>query len=183
MTVEEIFSKIGSHMKQGLVYHEEFARAYDYLYLRGYARCQDYHYMEESCSYRYFSHYYATHYFKLLVIENTEPPKIIPETWYKYTTKAVDTGTKRNAVKELMEKWVEWEQSTKKLYQEMRQELIAIGEVAAALYIDTLIEDVTKELRHAEKQYINLETIGYDIVEIIDAQEALYKKYTKKLGW
>ena len=96
---------------------------------------------------------------------------------------AVDVGTKRNAIRELMTKWIDWERSTKKLYQEMRHELASLNEFAAASYIDELINDVSAELRHAEKKFIYLETIGYDIVLIVDHQEELYKKYKKKLGW
>jgi hypothetical protein len=29
---------------------------------------------------------------------------------------AIDTGTKRRLIKDLMTKWVEWEKKTKKLY-------------------------------------------------------------------
>ena len=183
MTIEEIFNTIGNHMWEGIMYHDEMAKAYDFLGLHGYAQCQNYHYIEESNGYRHLSHYYAIHYFKLLQIENVQRPKLIPESWYKYTTMAVDTGTKRNAIKELMTKWVDWEKSTKKLYQEMRQELIAIGEVAAATYIEKYIEDVTSELWHAEKKLLQLETIGYDIVTIITHQEDIYNKYKKKLRW
>jgi len=95
---------------------------------------------------------------------------IIPEAWYKYTTMAVDVNTKRSAVKDMMGKWVKWEQDTKKLYQEMRQELCTLGEVAAALEIDCFIKDVDDELVHAEKKFIKLETIGYDIGTIISWQ-------------
>ena len=65
----------------------------------------------------------------------------------------------------------------------MRQELINLGEVAAALYIDKYICDVDKELCHAQKKLNKLETIGYDINFIISWQEDLIKKYKKKLGW
>ena len=183
MTIEEIFNKIASHMKEGIAYHDEMAQAYYFLGLRGYAACQEYHFFEETYSYKCLSRYYAKHYYKLLVIENIEKPKIIPDTWYKYTTMAVDIGTKRNSIKDLMNKWVEWERSTKKLYQEMRQELDALNELAAAQFIDTLIADVSKELRHAERKLLMLDTIGYDIVEIAQEQEELYHKYKKKSGW
>ena len=183
MTIEEIFNKLASHMCEGVKYHDEMARAYDYLGLYGLSKCHIHHAIEEKQGYLCLSHYYMTHYFKLLQLENLPESKLIPETWYKYTTQAVDSGTKRNAVKELMEKWVSWEQETKKLYQEMRQELIQLGEVASALYIDQCICDVTKELCHAQKKLIKLETLGYDIGFIIKWQESLYKKYKKKLGW
>ena len=183
MTVEEIFNKLASHMVEGIMYHDDFAKAYDFLGLRGYARCHDYHHIEEECGYRCLSHYYATHYFKLLQLEPLTQPSIIPESWYKYSTQAVDSGTKRNAVKELMNKWVEWEKSTKQLYQEMRQELTTMGEIAAAIRLDEYICDVSSELHNAEKMLLRLEAINYDLVAIMDLQDKLHKKYKKKIGW
>ena len=183
MTIEEIFNKLAAHMCEGVKYHDEMARAYDFLGLWGLAKCHVSHSVEEKCGLSCLSHYYATHYFKLLQIEEPAAPKLIPDSWYKYSTQAVDAGTKRNAVKDLMNKWVEWEQSTKKLYQEMRTELCNIGEIAAALYLDKYICDVTKELCHAQKKLLKYETLGYDINHIIDQQQSLCKKYNKKLGW
>ena len=52
MTIEEIFNKIAAHMIEGIMYHDEFAKVYDFLGLWGYARCQDYHHLEEEQSYR-----------------------------------------------------------------------------------------------------------------------------------
>ena len=183
MTVEEIYTKLGTHMKEGTLYHHEFAKAYEFLGLRGYAECQLYHYFEEQAAYCRFSQHFAKHWFKLLKLDDIPHPTIIPDSWYKYNSQAVDTGTKRNAIKELMTKWIAWEKSTKKLYQELRNELYTLGEVAAALNLDKYIVDVDKELRHAERKLLALETIGYDIIAIMDEQEALYQKYKKKLGW
>lgn len=183
MTIEEIFNRIAAHMIEGTLYHDEFARAYDFLGLYGYAKCQDYHYLEEMQAYRHVSHYYEKHYFKLLAPASIARPAIIPQSWYKYTTQNVDNNTKKGAIQELMNKWINWEEETKRFYQEMRQELYNIGEVAAALYIDILVQDVDKELRHAQKKLIALETISYDLVTIMSEQEKLYKKYKRKLRW
>ena len=146
MTVEEIFNQIASHMIEGISYHEEMARAYNFIGLWGFAKCQVSHCCEEHNNLFCLRQYYATHYFKLLQEEHTHHPEIIPSTWYKYTTHAVDTSTKKQAVKELMNKWVEWERSTKTFYQAMRQELMSISEHAAANYLDNFIIAVTKEL-------------------------------------
>ncbi len=183
MTVDEIYSKLATHMKLGIQYHNEFAQAYDFLGLWGFSQCQFYHQIEEELNFRCLQHYYAKHWFRLIKIEDTPPIEIIPASWYKYNTHAVDTGTKRNSIKELMTKWINWEKETKTLYQSMRLELYTLGEVAAALDLDKYIMDVDKELRHAEKRLLELETIGYDIVKIMESQEELYKKYKKKLGW
>lgn len=183
MTVEEIFNKLATHMHEGVMYHDEMAKAYDFLGLWGLSLCHTYHAFEEKQGYRCLSHYYATHYFKLLQIEDTPRPKLIPDTWYKYSTQAVDNGTKKSSVKDLMQKWVEWERSTKKLYQELRQELTSIGELAAAMKLDCYIKDVDIELHNAEKKLIKLETLGYNIETIVQWQDKLHKKYKKKLGW
>lgn len=177
MTVEEIFSKLASHMVEGIMIHDDMANAYDFLGLCGFAKRHDYHHLEETKNYRCLSHYFSIHYHKLLKLEQLDQPKIIPETWHKYSTPDVDTNTKRNAVKDLMNKWVTWERDTKKLYQEMRQELCAIGEVASALKIDCFICDVDEELVWAEKKWMKLETLGYDIGTILKWSSEMYKKY------
>lgn len=183
MTIEEIFVKLALHMKEGISFHDEMARAYDYLNIEGLFKCHIYRAQEEKQGYTSLYHYYITHYFKLLYLENISESKLIPDTWYKYTTQVIDGNTKRNAIKELMEKWIKWEQETKKLYQTMRQELCSINEIAAALFIDKYINEVDMELIDAQKKLNHLETIGYDLIEITNWQERLYKKYTKKLGW
>lgn len=183
MAVNDIFNKLFTHMLEGIQFHYDMAQAYDYLSLKGLSRCHVYHAYEEQQGYLLLSHYFLNHFYKLLQIENPLKQKVIPDTWYKYSIQSVDNATRRSATKELMERWIKWEQDTKQLYSEMRQELIQIGEVAAALYIDQYILDVTQELENAQKKLIRLETVGYDLVEMINWQEHLYKKYTKKLRW
>lgn len=183
MTVEEIFNKLAQHMCEGVMYHDEMQRAYDFLGLWGFSKCHLYHLFGEKKGLKCFSHYYAKHYFKLLQIENPTSPKLIPETWYKYRTQDVDSNTKKSTVKDLMNKWVAWEQITKTLYEEMYQELIAIKEVAAATYLQKYIYDVNEELCHAQKELLKLETLNYELSSIISESDKLEKKYTKKLGW
>ena len=183
MTVEEVFTKLVNHMREGVMTHGEMARAYDFIGLEGFARMHDYHQCEEKQGYLCLLHYYSCHYHKLLKIEEIPLPKIIPETWYKYSTTDVDNGTKKGAVKELMEKWVQWERATKQLYQEMRKELYVQGEVAAAIKIDCYIKDVDKELVHAEKKMIKLESLGYEISTLLKWSKDYKIKYKEKLGW
>jgi len=66
MTIEEIFTKLATRMHEGTMFHNELIKAYDFLGLWGYSKCQMYHYMEEQKGYRKLLHYYASHYFKLL---------------------------------------------------------------------------------------------------------------------
>lgn len=183
MTVEEIFNKIISHMEEGLCYHKELAKAFDFIGLWGFSKCQLYHQCEELQEKMLLEHYYAAHYFRLIQLENFTKPEIIPSSWFKYATQSVDTNTKRDAVKNLITKWIEWERSTKKFYQEMQHELEAINERDAAERIQKCTHDVSHELHNAEKLLIKLETINYDIVTIEELSSNWNKKYKKKLGW
>ena len=168
-------------MIEGLTYHDDMAKAYEFLGLYGFAKCQDYHHFEEMLNYRELSHYYATHFFKLLQTNDISKPDVIPNLWYKYTSQAVDASTKKNAIKDLMLKWQNWEQATKKLYQQMYIELTNIGEVASAIKISKYLRDVDKELHSMQKKIIWLESINYNLEVILPEQSALYNKYKKAI--
>lgn len=170
MTVEEVFEKLCNHMRAGVQFHEDMTNAYYFLGLYGYAAVQHEQYEEELHAYNKLTKYYMTHYFRLIKIDNTQEYNIIPETWYKYSSQSVDDSTKRAAIKELMNKWANWEKDTKKLYEEMYFELTNLREVDAALKVQKLIKNVSKELSEVQKYILYLEAIGYDLIQIVDWQ-------------
>ena len=181
MTIQEIFTTLAQHMEKGIKIHGEFIKVYNFLCLKGYKKCHHYHFLEETQNYYYLCHYYMDHYHQMIEISQIEEVKVIPNSWYKYTQFEVDTGTKRNAIRDMMKQWVDWEKSTKELLQTLYKELIDLDEIAAAKKFECYICDVDKELKQAEKELIKLETIGYDISLIIDMQDSLYDKYNKKI--
>lgn len=178
MTVEEIFTKLATHMVEGIMIHDGMAIVYDFLALDGYRECHDYHHFAETKNYRCLYHYYMEHYHKLLNVENIPNPKIVPTSWMKYARPEVDTGTKRNAVRDMMKRWIDWEKETKTLLQTSYKELIELGEVAAAKKISCFLCDVDEELKHAEYKWIKLENLNYDLGYIMGKQEHMKKKYS-----
>ena len=181
MTINEIFTALASHMETGINVHKDFINVYNFLYLKGYKKCHEYHYLEEIQGYYNLCHYYMDHYHQMIEVAAEKPVEIIPTSWYKHTQFDVDIGTKRGAIRDLMKQWVEWEKATKELMQTLYKELCDLGEVAAAKEIEKYIRDVSEELAGAEKKWLKLETIGYDIGLIMDEQESLYKKYSNKI--
>ncbi len=155
--------------------------AYDFLSLPGYKKCQEYHHLSELKEYLNLYHYYIEHYNKLLNVPAAAEIEVFSQSWYKYTRQEVDTNTKRTAIQNIMKKWVNWEQETKSLYQNMYKELIALNEVAAANFLENYINDVSEELRQAQQKLIELETINYDAIEIIKEQQHYLNKYKKKI--
>lgn len=181
MTVSEIFSALSAHFIKGLMIHDQLADYYDFLSLRGYKRCHEYHFKKESCSYRKLHRYYLNHYHKLIEEQRVDNPNVIPENWYKYLRTDVDPQTKKNAVKTGIAKWVEWERSTKSKLQEVYTDLYEQGEIATAMFIKEFIEDVDCELKYAERKYIDLMSVDYDLSFILEEQKRLHDKYKSML--
>lgn len=185
MTLEEIYGKLSAQMIKGMMLHEQLANYYDFLGLKGYKRCHEYHYLQETCAYRGLCRYFINHHNKLIPEMPIENPKVIPESWYKYTRQQVDSATKKNAVKNGLTVWVDWEKETKTLYQNMYKELMELGEVASACKVDELIKDVDCELKKAERYQLSKKAIDYDLGVIIAEQSKWHNKYKckeKKMG-
>lgn len=181
MTVEEIYSKILQHMIKGLMFHEQMSNYYDFLGLKGYKRCHEYHYLEENCAMRTLNRYFINHHNKLIPKLDVSDPEIIPNSWYKYSRQDVDNGTKKNAVKNGLTLWREWETETKELYEKMYKELIDIDEVASAMKIKELICDVNCELKKVERYQLNKKATDYDLIDIIEEQHKKHEKYRHKM--
>lgn len=180
MTIEEIAIEIAAHMQKGTLIHKAMMEAYEFLSLKGYSKCQEYHYLEENDNYLNFLHYYLSTYQKLIKPKEIEID-IIPSSWYKYAREDVDNNTRRNAIKELMSKWVNWEKETKRFFSELYKELISLNEIAIAMLIKDYILEVEKELSDAQQKQLELEIINYDLVEIIDEQPSYYHSYCKSI--
>ena len=181
MTVEEIFKSLSAHMIKGVMTHEELADYYDFLGLKGYKRCHEYHAMSEMCGYRQLCRYYINHYSKLIPFIKIDQPEVIPDSWYSHVREDVDPSTKKNAVKNGLSAWLDWEKSTKDLYQQMYKELLDLGEVASANLIMTFVEDVDCELKKVERYMLNKMSTGFDMVGIMEEQSRKHDKYKKKM--
>lgn len=181
MTVDEIFTELASHMIKGMMIHEQLANYYDFLGLEGYRMCHEYHFKHETCNYRKLCHYYITHYNKLISDERIEDPKVVPDSWYKYSRSDVDMATKKTSVKTGLTKWVTWESETKKLYEKAYKDLMELGEVAGALYIQEFVCDVDHELKKAKQYWLDKEAVSYDMEVIMSEQKSKHKKYKEKI--
>jgi len=117
MTIEEIFTNLTSHMREGVNFHKELSEYYLFLGLPGYGACHEYHCMEEMRTYYNLCKFYICHMNRLLPDKSTESNDVIPSNWYKYYRQDVDINTIRSSVRAGLEKWIEWETETKKLYE------------------------------------------------------------------
>lgn len=177
MTIDEIFQGAAIHMTKGITIHNQIASAFGFLNLQGYQKEQEHRFIEESVSYRKLQNFYLNLCGKIINISPPDDPQIISPTWYKYTKFAVDISTKKNGIRDLVKKWYEWEKETLKLWETYYKELYEQKEIFAATYIQRLIEEVGAELLRAETLYINLDSINYDMSQIIAEQPQLCQRY------
>lgn len=181
MTVEEIFSRLSTHMAKGLMIHNQIANGFGFLNLYGYRRCHEYHYFEESKNYFCLRNYYFDNYGKLIPENSIGEVNIVPQLWYKYTKSDVDIATKRKEIRNLFEHWINWEIEAKKLFETSYKELIELGEIAAALKISDFLRETSHELSVAQSKQIYLASADYDMTLISEEQSHLYKKYNKEI--
>lgn len=181
MTVEEIFGKISEHMIQGMMLHEQMCSYYDFLSLHGYKRCHEYHYFCETAEHRKIQRFFINRYNKLIPTSDIENHSVIPSSWYKYDRQSVDTSTKRNAIKTGFSVWISWETETRDLYTQLYEELEKSGEISAAEKVCDLIKKVDMEIKKAERKILDLESVGYDMVMIVESQHKIHEKYRRKL--
>lgn len=180
MELKEIYNTLAEHMINGMMLHEQMANYYDFLGLKGYKRCHEYHFLAETLNYRSLNRYFINHHNMLIPEARFDNESVIPESWYNHVRSDVDISTKQNGVKNGLTKWVEWERDTKKLYEQMYQELLDIGEVASANKIKCFVMDVDCELKKAERYWLNKEATNYNMTMIIEEQDRKHKKYKKK---
>lgn len=181
MTVEEIFETLSRRMLDGIMLHSDMVDYYRFISLNGYAKCHEMHMIMESKSFRKLRKHYLDNYDKL--IKDAEIPResVIPEKWYAHTRQDVDVAIVRNAVKDGLTKWVEHETETKKLYEDMSEELHELGEVKSALFVEELVCDVSRELAKAKKYHLRKKLIDYDITEIMSEQKHCCEKYESRI--
>lgn len=180
MELQEIMNKVASHMVSGMMFHEQMSEYYLFLNLKGYSKCHEYHFMDETCNYRKFCKFYTKH-FQRLIHTDIEVEQYIPESWYKYTRFDVDKGTVQESVKKGLEMWVDWERKTKKMYQEVYTELVEANEIDAAIYMEKLVRCVSKELEKVESYHIKKTIIDYNISDIMAEQHHKKEKYKGKI--
>ena len=181
MNYSEIFSDLSAHFIKGMMVHDQLANYYDFLSLRGYKRCHEYHFKKESCSYRKLNRFFINHYNKLIMEKSVSDPNIIPESWYRYSRDEIDVQTKKNAIKNGLEQWIRWETETLTKLQQAQLDLYDDGEVASALFINKFIKNVECELKHAKRKQIELAAVEYDMSYILGEQKRIHDEYKSML--
>lgn len=91
------------------------------------------------------------------------------------------TGVSQKQMTDAIAQSIDYEKETKQFLTEMAKYLEQMGEREASRKLDYLIDNVEKEIEHAEQKIIALENTNYDINYILQEQEPLKRKYAEKI--
>lgn len=187
--VEEIFSEINKRMEIALEFHCKMADYFEFLGLQGFKRLHEYQYFDEAKGRRKLHRYYIDHVGKLIHNKGMEQRKeqekeylyIIPSEWYSYTTLDVGGNTKCKYTCGAFEKYLEWEEETKCLYECCVGALEDKGEIALANFVSEYVDDVQEEIKKACRMVQCLSATEYDMVYILSIQNEIHDKYKKEM--
>lgn len=175
----EAFETVSKHQIEGMMLHDQLADAFEYLALPGFEAMHEYRFADESKAMRALHLYYISRYNS--IVPDFHPSSIDLLRCWRGGERRAAMDTRRKHVRELFEKWVEWERDTKLLYQRIVAELCNAGEVAAAHEMLELVKDVDEELANAEAMHMRLDSIAYDMPTVEQMQDALENEYNEKL--
>ena len=161
--------------------HSQLISYFNFLGLEGFAKQQEYQYLEENKNYLNFCQYYTLHYNRLIKDERIDDPMVLPESWFNKERSEIDSKNISNLVARGFKQWVEWEKNTKELFSKASKNLFEMGEISSFIFINKIIEAVDKELAQAEAEKLLFESTYYDMSYIADIQKDLVKKYSKKV--
>ena len=182
MTSEEIFSNVSARLIGALMVHDQMADYYDFLSLRGYKRCHEYHYKKESAMYRKLHRWYINRYNKLIPEQKIDNPDILNiEMWNRYGRQGVKADYKEQAVKTGIGNWVKWEADTMEMLSGYIKALQEIGDMSASHFLEKCLCDVERELKYAQRKEIELASIDYDLIFILQEQQRIHDKYLRKI--
>lgn len=113
-------------------------------------------------------------------MKQVDLPQVIPSDWSRYTTADVNDNVLPKFVRSAMQRYKDWEEQTKQLYEELWQQCTNYGMTADADYISKLVKNVTKEIKEINRMCEQLNGTGYDSVSIHSMQDKYHKKYKSK---
>lgn len=165
MTAEEVFSKVASHIIEGVMVHDDLAQYYDFLAIPQYREMHEHHAKEEFCNYHKICRHYMSTHNRLLPNIRASQRDIIPEGWMRYSRDDVDVATKKQGVKNGLTLWWGWEEETKDFLKEMMAELTDIEDRCV---VRSLLDDVIKEAKCAHEKCLRLKAVDYNLGQFLD---------------
>lgn len=161
--------------------HESLMKSYLFLNLRGYAACHEYHYLSESKSHVEICKYISDHLNTVLSPVPYTEDRIIPKSWTMSSRFDITPKIRKEALVSAFHEWFKWEADTVSLYNDLYKHALELGDVASSEFIKKYILDAESEMVYARNELLAKEAMDFDIVSILEEQDAVEKHFKKKI--
>lgn len=180
MNETTVFNEIITHQIEGISFYNDLANLFDFYALRGYKRLFEYSALREFAEMRSTERYVINHLSKLPDTSNMQKPRDITSSWRNATRKEVSESNRKSQVRDLMTKWCDWLKEEKSLYERKFRELCNEGSIACANKVNEMVKKADCDLKYAERMWLDLSALDYDMLYIIGLQDDLHDCYEKK---
>ena len=180
-TCYDIFSAINKRQIEALMFHDQMADYFGFLAYAGYKEMHEYQYISESLEHRKTKKYFMKKHNRILKDEVTNP-KAVPVEWFSRERNEATDSVKVKGVRDGMMAYHAWEKETLELYEKCASLAMKMGKICDYEYITCLIKDTSDEIERIEKIVLDLISVDYDVVYILEAQDCLHKMYKDKLN-
>lgn len=176
MQIEDIYGMILKRQIEGIMFHDEMAQYYAFIGLNGYKHFHKEQAKGEMNGYRRMWCFYIDQYGRLPAGQQAKDPEAIPALWRSFNSNEVTASMKKDAVKEGIEKYIEWETETIRVYEQAYTELWDMGDYVGCEKLKQNLLETDCELSAAKHRQLLLNAVDYDMPFIIREQEKLYDK-------
>lgn len=167
--------RIGERLLAGVMFHTEMADLFHFLGLKGFYKWQKYQMCEELEHLQNFKCYILKYHHMLIDLQNAEQPeKLIPNEWYSRSALEVSQTDITNNLKSALDKYVKWEEETKKV---LYDEIANLESVSDKDQVEELIEDVECELATVEALRQKIQVTSFSPIFIQTLQKEFCEIY------
>uniref|UniRef100_A0AAU8B042 Uncharacterized protein n=1 Tax=Dulem virus 36 TaxID=3145754 RepID=A0AAU8B042_9CAUD len=178
--VEEAYASICKRMCEALEFHSQLIDCFAFLGLQGFKRMAECQYMKECKDKMKMRKRYVDLHHKILPVERVEMVSVIPQEWYRYTTKDIDDSVLPKYTRMILKIWIDWEEETKRCIEQVCNTFYNAGAHADTEYCGELLADVEKEIKKVSRLYESMNSAGYDVTAIHSVQPKYHDKYKRK---
>ena len=179
MEAIDVMQTVSTRLVEGMMLHNDLADVFDFIGMRGYKRMQEYYGIWDMVSMRKV-HRYAINCMGHILPEETPKYDSLSNRLTGYSRTDLSPQDRTAYLRRAMSKWIEWEQATLHDMESAASTLRTMGEVCAACKVECLVGHVAKELKCAMRKEVELSSVNYDLVFVMQEQTKIHDCYRCK---
>lgn len=173
-----MITRLAGMQLSGAMFHDKLSKAFAFLGLEGFEMLHLERSIDELHGY-HISCQLCLKQLDAMPIVDAETADIVPSSWSNGKRQDMRESSRQQYVKDLMSRWVNWEETTVASLTEMHDD--GCPKQGILTHLRIVICDVESELAEAKRLQLELAACGYDMAEAVSMQHCLKQKFRKAL--